>query len=275
MHSDVTIIFTCYNRKQKTVNCIKSLINKNDGVNFKFIIVDDNSTDGTSDAINNIGINAEIIKGTGNLFWCGGMRVGIERYLNTSHSEDGYVMFINDDVVFHNSAVNLLIEQLHDRRDTAIVGAVCNEAGQFTYGLKIKEKPWKKNITKKVYPCECAEGDTFNANCVLFPREIVECVGNMDTKYSHSLGDYDYGFAVKKAGYRIITSRDYVGVCNDNSIKGTWQDRSLSRIERLKKKESPKGSPFGEWWHFLFKNYGIFAACVHSPIPYIKIVLGL
>ena len=43
--------------------------------------------------------------------------------------------------------------------------------------------------------------------------------------------------------------------------------------ERLKKKESPKGSPFSEWWHFLYKNYNLYFAVKYSVIPYIKILI--
>lgn len=95
----------------------------------------------------------------------------------------------------------------------------------------------------------------------------------MDKAYTHSLGDYDLGFAMTRKGYKLISSVDYVGVCNGNPTKGTWMDTSLSRKERLKKKEAPKGSPSKEWWHFLIKNFGVISAVKYSIIPYIRIFL--
>ena len=179
-----------------------------------------------------------------------------------------------DDVQFTNRSIEAMFERLKNREDTVVVGATCNDDGKFTYGLKCREKWYKKNITKRIEPSnEEIVGETFNANCVLIRNEILKNVGNMDNIYTHSLGDYDLGFSITRHGYKLISSEDYVGVCNGNPSKGTWMDTSLSRRERLKKKESPKGSPAKEWWHFLLKNFGMISAVKYSIIPYIRIIL--
>lgn len=76
----------------------------------------------------------------------------------------------------------------------------------------------------------------------------------------YSLGDYDLGYEMTRQDYRLISSEDYVGLCNSNPITGTWCDTSLTRGERLKKRRSPKRSPFNEWWHFVHKKYGLLSA---------------
>ena len=45
----VLALMTCYNRKEKTKKAITSLMAGNRNVEFEFIIVDDNSSDGTYD----------------------------------------------------------------------------------------------------------------------------------------------------------------------------------------------------------------------------------
>lgn len=47
-------IFTCYNRKEKTIASINNLISGNPNIEFKFVVVDDNSTDGTKAALEKI-----------------------------------------------------------------------------------------------------------------------------------------------------------------------------------------------------------------------------
>lgn len=270
----VTVIFTCFNRKEKTITCIKTLTKLNPNIDFSFVIVDDASTDGTAEAIKELGLDTKIITGTGNLFWCGGMRVGIEDYLNSNPADDDYCLLVNDDVMFYDRSIETMFKRLQDRKDTVIVGATCNDKGKFTYGLKCREKWYKKNITKRIEPSEGeVVGETFNANCVLVRNEILKNVGNIDKAYTHSLGDYDLGFAMTKKGYKLISSADYIGVCNGNSSKDTWTDTKLSRKERLKKKESPKGNPTKEWWHFLMKNFGVISAVKYSAIPYVRIIL--
>lgn len=274
MRKKLTVIFTCFNRKEKTVNCMKTLTENNPSIDFDFIIVDDASKDGTVEAIEALNMKILILHGDGNLFWCGGMRKGIAAYLDRNLGNNDYCLLINDDVSFFPHSIEKMIERLDGRRNTVVVGATCSESGDFTYGLKMREKWYKKNVTRVIKPTEEEiQGETCNANCVLIPALLLKDVGNMDSAYVHSLGDYDIGFRMTKKGYRLISSSDYIGVCNSNPVKGTWADTTMPRIERLRKKESPKGSPFNEWWHFMHKNYGLLSACYYSIIPYIKIFL--
>lgn len=272
MKRTLTAIFTCFNRKDKTIQAMKSLVEKNKNINFKFIVVDDNSSDGTVEAILNLDYDVKIINGTGSLFWCGGMRVGIDEYQKRKDGTD--CLLINDDVVFFDEAIDKMLRYHNNRKDTVIVGATCDKNGVFTYGLR---KHWD-NKSIWLNPVEPNEegivGDTMNANCVFIPYNIMQKIGNMDKRYSHSLGDYDLGYKIRKMGYKLISSPEYIGECEENGFEKSWRDPKLSRIQRIKKKESPKGSPCGEWWHFLYKNYGLKIAIKYTITPYIKIMLG-
>lgn len=267
----ITVIFTCFNRKDKTIKAMTSLVEMNKTVKFKFIIIDDKSTDGTVEAIRRLGYDIEIIIGTGKLFWCGGMRVGIDRYQEIDDGTD--CLLVNDDVEFFDGAIDKIVNLLNGRKDTVVVGATCDINGEFTYGLR-KHRDRKSIWLNPVLPnSNKITGDTMNANCVLIPYDVMKCIGNMDKVYSHSLGDYDLGFMIRRNGFKLISSEEYVGHCEDNGFDNTWRNPNYSRIERLKKKESPKGSPFSKWWHFLYKNYNLYFAVKYSVIPYIKILI--
>ena len=69
---NILVLFTCYNRKEKTIRCINSLV-KNNSCNIQFLILDDNSTDGTKEALEKFD-NTIVIEGDGNSFYSGGMR---------------------------------------------------------------------------------------------------------------------------------------------------------------------------------------------------------
>ena len=47
----IVVILTCYNRKEKTENCIRTLVSGNPNCEFVFVVVDDNSSDGTQEVI--------------------------------------------------------------------------------------------------------------------------------------------------------------------------------------------------------------------------------
>lgn len=267
----ILVLLTCYNRKEKTINCINSLI-KEKGIKWKFIIVDDQSTDGTPEALKKFE-EVEIINGNGKCFYSGGMRIAIKTAKEYSLDTFDYIMLINDDVVFHDDAVLKLIDYLNG--DKAImIGATNDDKGNLSYGgviLKSKFKPKYDIVMSTKSRLSC---DTFNANCVLIPKDIFIKLDNIDQTYEHAMGDYDYGLVAHDNGINIYVSNFFVGKCNDNTIDGTWRDKNLDRIKRYKLKETTKGLPFKQWFYYLYKNHGLLVAIVYSIIPYIKIILG-
>jgi GT2 family glycosyltransferase len=270
----VTAILTCYNRKAKTLKCLESLIQSNASVRLRLIIVDDGGTDGTAEAITEAGYHAVILHGDGNLFWAGGMRLGIDCFLSSDGGSD-YVMFVNDDVVFDAGAVDALVVRSIANDAAVVVGATRDDHGFFSYGGLRFTASGEPGWYAPVYPSRDRDDcDMMNCNCVLIPTATIAKAGNFDPVYRHSLADLDYGIHLKKLGYCIVSSADYVGICNQNSDAGTWRDTSLPRIQRIRLKESVKNSPFREWFYFMRKNFGLWKALRYSMSPYLRILIG-
>lgn len=269
----VTVLFTCFNRKDQTVSCIETLTSGNSQIQFDFVVVDDNSTDGTVEALQDLSdrIEIEIIKGSGGLFYSGGMRLGMDYILKRTRSAN-YLLLVNDDVVFFDNCIEKLIARSRERQDAVVAGATCDDKGNLSYGaIRYIGKSIKY---QKVVPSpESGECDTFNANCVLIPYQIFQKTGNMDKHYIHSLGDFDYGLQMKRNGVRLCSSEEYVGMCLGNSPRGTWLDSKLPIPRRLRLKEQPKGAPFKCWFYFLFKNFGLGKAVFYGLTPYVRILL--
>lgn len=271
----LTVIMTCFNRKEYTLRCINTL---NEAVlpewQFEYVVVDDNSTDGTKTAVEELAaaknLNVAVLSGTGSLFYSGGMRKGIA-WAKENFKDSELFMIVNDDVRFDSGAVARMIEACASGANV-LVGATKDDDGKFSYG-GIR---YVKGINYKAVKPEDADRmcDTFNANCVLIPGNIFMKAPNMDEVYNHSLGDFDYGLAIGRMGFSLEVYGEYIGVCNKNKAQGTWNDTSLKRAERFKKKESIKGLPRKEWYHFLKKNFGTKTALIRSVTPYIRILLG-
>lgn len=266
------IILTCHNRREKTIKCLKSIIDGNKELEYTFVAVDDNSTDGTSEELGKLGADIIILEGDGNLFWNGGMHMGMEYAINHLSEADYFVM-INDDVDFFVGSFDKMARALKGNTKV-LVGATCDDKGHLSYG-GTKYKGGKSLELTMIGPDKSKVNcETFNANCVFIPREIFLKAGSTDPKYIHSMGDFDYGFRIHKLGYEINVYEAFVGSCNDNPVTGTWQDKSLPRLKRIKLKESFKGLPFSNWFRYLRKNFGLDVAIVRSITPYIKILLG-
>lgn len=263
----VLALFTCFNRKEKSVHAVESLISGNPQIDFTFLVVDDGSTDGTAEALQKFPVR--ILRGDGSLFYSRGMGLGMDTLLREKTDYD-YLLMMNDDVAFFPHCIEALATQSGGR--DVIVGATRDTRGNLSYsGIQ-----YEKGIHYRfMNPGEAQEADTMNANCVLIPYDLFRKTGSMDKHYHHSLGDFDYGFALRQAGGRLYVSRDYVGECCDNPQTGTWHDRSLSIRQRIRKKESVKGDPAGPWFYYLKKHFGLFIAVKSSVTPYIRIFLGL
>jgi GT2 family glycosyltransferase len=272
------IILTCFNRKEKTIKCMQSIAENNHKLDMMFIVVDDLSTDGTPDEIKRLFPNAVVVTGTGNLFWNGGMHLGMEYALDNCKSADYYVL-INDDVNFDAGIFDAMAEKLKtnisvDDKCQVLVGATRSDDGGLSYG-GIKYAGGKSLKLRFVGPDEqTVDCDTFNANCVFLTKEVFFKAGSTDPHYSHSMGDFDYGFTIKRLGYKIKVFDSFAGWCNDNPTDGTWQDKTLPVLRRIKLKEGRKGLPFKDWFRYLRKNFGLDVAVIRSITPYLKILLG-
>jgi GT2 family glycosyltransferase len=91
----IAVLLTCFNRKKKTLKCLSSLFAIS---NFDVYLVDDASTDGTSEEIQVQYPSVNIIKGNGNLFWNRGMYLAWSYALNDNYD---YYLWLNDDVVLY------------------------------------------------------------------------------------------------------------------------------------------------------------------------------
>lgn len=266
-------IFTSYNREEITKQCIESLL-KDINILWEFVVCDDLSADGTYNMLKTYN-EVNLIKGDGSCFYSGGMRVAIDKAKKISSiKEYDYILLLNDDVKFFGDSIYKLIQYLN-RENAIIVGATQNSKGKLSYGgIKSISKfgPKYESVMSNKDKIEC---DTFNANCVLIPKSIFMELDNIDSMYRHSLGDFDYGLNAKRHGYKIYVSNFFVGICNNNPIVGSWNDKDLNLFEKIKKKESIKGQPLKIWFYYIRKNYNFFSACIYCINDYIKIIFKI
>ena len=77
MTINIGVAIACYNRRETTLACLKALYHSADiaGVNLFVSLVDDGSTDGTLHAVMSSHPKVKVIKGDGDLFWAGAMRI--------------------------------------------------------------------------------------------------------------------------------------------------------------------------------------------------------
>lgn len=240
----VFVLVPIHNRKEITLNFLRSFVNQT-YIDYQMVIVDDGSTDGSSDAILAEFSKTTILKGDGNLWWTGSMNMGLEYILSIAQDDD-FVLAINDDVVVKNDYIEKIIN-LSRLESNAIVGSlhIDDENMKIVYdsGVRIDWKRYRyyqvpfnkdKKFTEDV--------DTLSTRGVLIPINVIKKIGFFEKRLRHYGADYEYFFRAKKNGYKIILSYEAV-------VYGSEKDKTAKNLSRIQ--------PVSEIWK---RNFSIKSA---------------
>lgn len=230
------IILTVYNRKEVTLQGLRSLYEaiKTLGNDYTFDIymTDDGCSDGTVNAVREEFPEIHIIKGNGKLFWNQGMRKAWQAANSSQECYDFYLWF-NDDIKLYKSGLQTLFESSIKNGNIAIVsGAFCDDNGIVSYG------GWSNNelVTPNGQPQQV---EKINGNLVLVPKAVYDIIGMLDEHFRHSYGDWEYGIRARKAGIQLVITPSYVGTCNRHDTLRKCYDSEVSLTNRLKDLYSP------------------------------------
>lgn len=275
----VAAILACYNRRGWTLQCLDRLFRAAamvSCVRLSVFLLDDASPDGTGNAVSQIYPTVRVIQGTGDLFWNRGMHRAM-----TIAMEEGfdYYLWLNDDTMLAEPALADLIKtSQHIREQTGkdgiVVGTTEMEfgSGVATYGGRVRPSRWRplqfELVQPRAAPTQC---DTMNGNCVLIPASVVAAVGSLDAVFRHGMGDMDYGFRARKAGFDIWVMPGFAGVCKKNRLEGEWVDRNVPLSQRLRKMVGPKALPLWPWTVFTWRHAGFLSPLV-CVWPYLNVI---
>lgn len=245
--SKIAVLITCHNRKKKTIKCLEALYSCEIPEEFKIevFLVDDGSTDGTSEAINLAFPQVTMIQGTGSLFWNQGMRLAWKKASKADNYN--YYFWLNDDTILDENAFvqifNVYEEAKSKENKEVIVVSACrteNESCNFSYGGRNEEGPVIPN--GELQTCKF-----INGNAVLIPREVFENLGNLSSDYTHGIGDNDYGLRALRHGYICYTTKEFVATCPPNEGLPDWCNPEVSLRKRWQLLHEPIGLNIKEY----------------------------
>ncbi|MHB1188811.1 glycosyltransferase family 2 protein [Thiobacillus sp.] len=272
-------LLTCHNRRDQTLVCLRALhaCVRPAGYELAVYLVDDGSRDGTGATVRAEFPQVNVIEGDGSLFWNGGMRRAFGAAIQQDH--DAY-LWLNDDTLLYPSALEKVLAcsdelaSAHGGRHDIIVGATCDsDSGKLTYSGLVSRSRWSPHyyvhlpVADRPQPCH-----TFNGNCVLIPRAVVQATGNIDDAFVHAIGDWDYGFRARRAGFGIWMAPGFVGTCSHNPPAVMPPEEAASIRAQLRKTCGPKRVPPHAWRTFVRRHCGLFWP-VYFVRPYAAAVL--
>lgn len=273
---NISVLLTCHNRQLKTEKCLESLgvalkkynsehIYDKDQLKLEVFLTDDACTDNTVEVSKTIVSGYapfHVLKGDGNLFWAGGMRMAWNE-AKKRHNEWDYYLLLNDDVellpnVFDELFSALKFSANEYGKEGLVSGITCDikNPDKETYGGSVytnKLLGKKRHIEPNGSLQLC---DLTNANILLVPAIVVEKIGILDERFRHG-GDYDYTFRAHRKGWPLILTANFCGKCEfDHRDEEAEKKKilSLNLRERIKYFNFPTrcihDQVLGEWLKF-------------------------
>lgn len=265
---DIAVLLATFNRKEKTITCLERLSAQilPPGVKLNVFLTDDNSSDGTREAIAAQYPEVNVFKGSGSLFWAGGMRNSWSMALA---SDPDYFLLLNDDTVLTNDCIASLLKYytlpIAGIADITIGSTIDVETKQVSYGghkLYNKNSVTHYSVSSETEYVEC---DLANANIMMVPRETVKRIGILSSAFTHSIADFDYTLRAGAAGMKVIVVPGILGECTDDNLVAARQ-KPPGLQQRLKHLRSPKGLAYKEYMGFIKTHFP-----KHVPVVFAKI----
>jgi GT2 family glycosyltransferase len=271
----IAVLLTCHNRKAKTLSCLTSLFAQQlTGIRLDVLLVDDASSDGTADAVQALFPQVQLIAGTGQLFWNGGMRLCWQQALSLTPD---FYLWLNDDVILAPDALDRLVHCYDQQQASGAVGAVVGtvrdpQSQRPSYGGRRALRRWlplsiSPVLSPQQQPLSC---DYVNGNLCLIPAEAVRQTGILSARFTHSMGDFDYSIRLRRAGLSLWIAPGFFGDCALNPRAGSIKDTTVPLAVRVGWMAKPtKCPPLAEWLYFIRQYGGPL-----WPILYAKAIVG-
>jgi len=247
-------------------------------VALSVFLVDDASSDGTSEEVRSEFPGVRLIPGDGDLYWSGGMRLAEESAVET---DPDFLLWLNDDVTLYPGAIEKLLEThrglaARAKVDAVVIGAMIDPDTLLTsYSGLVRANRLRRMRFDMVEPGEVpVEVETGNGNLVLISRAVYRAVGPIDSRFVHKMSDFDYGLRARQRGFEVWLAPGHLGGCTRNGPEQPWLERSDALSARVNLLLSPKGLPPREWWRFVCHHGGVLAPLLFVT-PYARFLSSI
>jgi len=217
------VVTAVHNRKILTREFLTSLSLQSSN-NFKVIIVDDASTDGTIEMVEQEFPEVILLKVDGDLWWAETMNVGVRFALQNGASS---ILTLNDDVILNSDYIEKMIYWAK-QKPLALLGsfAINIYDNSPLYGGQIWD--WRGgepvNLLKTIDKLNWHGLHQVNVSIgrgLLIPKEVFLSIGLFDShNFPQTVADIDFTFRATKSGYKIFCNYDAILKSYPNESSG-------------------------------------------------------
>jgi GT2 family glycosyltransferase len=162
--TQLDIVVFSYNTRELTLHALRSIYEETTQTTFNLIVVDNNSNDGSADAIEKAFPQLTLIRSPRNLGFSGGVNLGAQRL------QCDYLLLLNPDTVILDGAIDTLFLFAHEKPDNGIWGGITlnDDRSLNTHNA------WSKPTTLSLLFNALGLNETFSSSC-FFNRTNYGC----------------------------------------------------------------------------------------------------
>lgn len=237
-----SIIILTYNNLAYNKQCIESIRKFTDVGTYEIVVVDNNSTDGTSEWLKEQ-YDIKVIFNKENVGFPKGCNQGIELA-----NKENDILLLNNDIIVTPNWLKNLTGCLHSSGEIGAVGAVTNNCSYYqtvptTYSNLEEMISFAQNYNiPDVSKWE--QRVKLIGFCMLIKRRVINEVGVLDTRFTPgNFEDDDLSFRIINAGYKLI-------LCKDTFIHHYGSTSFKTNPEKYYKLIDENSRKFEEKWGF-------------------------
>lgn len=220
----VSIIVLTYNNLAFNKQCIDSILHKTAYGRYELIIVDNASTDGTREYLEELQSrevpNLKVILNDQNKGFAGGNNIGIKA------AEGNYILLLNNDTVVSRGWLTALIKHLENNPEYGMCNPVTNSIGNESmvrahYKNILEMQEFAYAYTALHMDQEYSKTDRLPLFATAIRKETIDKVGILDDSYKVGMfEDDDYTERVLQGGFKITIAEDaFIHHINNGSFK--------------------------------------------------------
>ncbi|MBA4384898.1 MAG: glycosyltransferase family 2 protein [Anaerolinea sp.] len=281
----LSIVIPIHNRKQLTRDCLLSLHQQTVN-NFNTIVIDDGSTDGTSEMIRKEFSEVVLLHGDGNLWWTGATNRGV-KYALDQLQENDYILTLNNDTVVGPDYLETLLRSAINH-PKCLIGSISinaeNKSMIVDAGIRMNWFTAKATSLGegRRYEELCklsdtlVEVDVLPGRGTLIPVRAFLEMGLYDAVHlPHYGSDYEFSIRAKRNGYQLLVDYRAVVISEVRATGLNNQLRSLSWTDWVRSFFSIR-SPINlrYRWNFARLACPKMLLPIFIPLDTIRVVFG-
>lgn len=215
---DLSVCIVNTNNKYFILNCLDSIYKNTKDIDFEVIVLDNNSTDGSPEAIKMNFPQVRLIKQKEKKGFC----FNQNKALKIIQSE--YALLLNEDTKIIGNSLKIMVDFIKTHPDAgAVTCRLLNADGSYqitsmrgkqdllsfiaikTGLVRIfpKSKIWGRPFLGHLDRNKIQEIEVFSGAAVLVRKKVLDTVGLLDEKIFFGPDDWDFSYRIRKDGWKI------------------------------------------------------------------------